>query len=81
MNFYDPKRVTTVLKFLIKWLGYDDTHNTWELWKEVRDVETLHTYLRANNLQKIIPKKFSEYIIASWYQDHCHCSTIPVYDT
>ena len=54
----DPKRVTT-LKFLIKWLGYDDTHNTWEPWKEVRDVEVLHTYLRANNLTKIIPKKFS----------------------
>jgi transposase InsO family protein len=54
----DLKKVTT-LKFLIKWLGYDDTYNTWEPWKEVRDVETLHTYLRANNLHKIIPKKFS----------------------
>jgi hypothetical protein len=57
----DPKRVTT-LKFLIKWLGYDDTHNTWEPWKEVRDVEILHTYLRTNNLSKIIPRKFSEII-------------------
>jgi hypothetical protein len=54
----DPKRVTT-LTFHIKWLGYDDTHNTWEPWKEVRDVEVLHTYLRANDLTKIIPKKFS----------------------
>ena len=54
----DPKKVTT-LKFLIKWLGYDDTYNTWEPWKEVRDVEILHTYLRANDLHKIIPKKFS----------------------
>jgi hypothetical protein len=35
------------------------THNTWEPWKEVRDVEILHTYLRANNLLNIIPKKFS----------------------
>jgi transposase InsO family protein len=57
----DPKRVTT-LKFLIKWLGYDDTHNTWEPWKEVRDVEILHTYLRTNNLSKIIPRKFSEIV-------------------
>jgi hypothetical protein len=54
----DPKKVT-ILKFLIKWLGYDDTYNTWELWKEVRDVEILHTYLRKNNPSKIIPKKFS----------------------
>jgi hypothetical protein len=54
----DIKRVSS-LTFHVKWLGYDDTHNTWEPWKEVRDVEILHTYLRANNLTKIIPKKFS----------------------
>jgi len=55
----DPKRVTT-LKFLIKWLGYDDTYNSWEPWKNVRDVAKLHEYLRENNLSKIIPKKFRE---------------------
>jgi hypothetical protein len=38
----DPRKVTT-LKFLVKWLGYDDTQNSWEPWKEVRDVEILHT--------------------------------------
>jgi hypothetical protein len=54
----DPKKVTT-LRFLIKWLGYDDTHKTWEPWEELRNVKILHTYLRANNLTKIIPKKFS----------------------
>jgi hypothetical protein len=53
----DPRRVTT-LEFLVKWLGYDDTHNTWEPYKEVRDVDKLHDYLRTNNLPKIIPKKF-----------------------
>jgi hypothetical protein len=45
----DPKKVTTI-QFLIKWLGYNDTHNTWEPWKEVRDDEILHTHLRAKNL-------------------------------
>jgi hypothetical protein len=54
----DPKKVKT-LKFLIKWLGYDDTHNTWEPYAGIRDVEILHTYLRTNNLSKLIPKKFS----------------------
>jgi len=53
----DPSRVTT-LHFLIKWLGYDDTYNTWEPWKNVRDVERLHQYLREHNLSKIVPKKF-----------------------
>jgi transposase InsO family protein len=54
----DPKKVTT-LKVLIKWLGYDDTFNSWEPWKNVRDVALLHTYLRTNNLSKLIPKKFN----------------------
>ena len=54
----DPERVTT-MKFLVKWLGYDDTYNSWEPWKNVRDVEKLHQYLRENNLSKLIPKKFN----------------------
>ena len=54
----DAKRLTT-LQFLIEWLEYDDTHNTWEPCKGVRDFEILHTYLRTTNLTEIIPKKLS----------------------
>jgi hypothetical protein len=46
----DPKRVS-LLTFLIKWLGYDDTHNTWEPWKEVRDVETLHSHYMSPDIK------------------------------
>ena len=54
----DIKRVTT-LKFEIKWLGYDDTYNSWEPWKNLREVVVVHDYLRTNNLERIIPTKFS----------------------
>jgi hypothetical protein len=53
----DVKKVST-LTFLVKWLGYDDTHNSWEPWKNVRDTAEVHVYLRANNMEKLIPKKF-----------------------
>jgi transposase InsO family protein len=53
----DIKRVKSV-KFLVKWLGFDSESNSWEPWKNVRDTEQVHVYLRANNLGKYIPKKF-----------------------
>jgi hypothetical protein len=52
----DVKRVST-LSFLVKWLGYDDTHNSWEPWKNVRITDEVHVNLRANNMnKKLMPK-------------------------
>ena len=53
----DTKRYTT-LDFLVKWVGYDDTYNLWLPFKEIRETEILHSYLRENNLNRLIPKKF-----------------------
>ena len=53
----DIKKVTS-LQFLVKWLGFDDTSNSWEPWKNVRDTEQVHVYLRANNMEIYIPSKF-----------------------
>ena len=53
----DTKRYSS-LEFLIKWVGYDDSHNSYEPWKNLRDVVVLHEYLKTNNLGKLIPKKF-----------------------
>ena len=44
------------LKFKVKWLN-DNTH-TIETWKNLRDNAVLHQYLIANNLHRLIPKKF-----------------------
>ena len=54
----DTKKLNS-LQFHVKWIGYDETYNSYEPWKNLRDVAILHDYLEANNLQRLIPKKFS----------------------
>ena len=44
------------LSFRVRWSGYDQDDDTWEPWKGLRLNEKLHDYLRANNLEKYIPK-------------------------
>jgi hypothetical protein len=51
------KKVSTI-DFKVKWIGYDDTYNLWLPWKDLRDTEILHEYLKANKLQQLVPKKF-----------------------
>jgi hypothetical protein len=53
----NPRRLNS-LRFMIKWVGYDETHNSEEPWSNLRDLEILHTYLRDNGLERIIPLKF-----------------------
>jgi hypothetical protein len=53
----EPKKVRT-LKFLVKWVGYDDSHNSIEPWANLRDVDVLHNYLRQHKLEHLIPTKF-----------------------
>ena len=51
----DPLRVSSLWSH-IKWLNYDDTHNTWEPWSRVRLTDALHSYLKTVNLSRLIPK-------------------------
>ena len=51
----DTKKSTT-MSFHVKWLNYDDSHNTWEPWKSLRLCEALHDYLRDNKMKHFIPK-------------------------
>jgi transposase InsO family protein len=46
----------TKLEFKVRWSGFDETYDTWEPWKNLRDVEQLHDYLRLINLPNEIPK-------------------------
>lgn len=46
------------LHFLVKWRNYDDTHNSWEPYTNLRKTAGLHDYLRGKNLQSLIPKEF-----------------------
>ena len=44
------------MKFRVRWLGYDETHDTWEPWDHLRHNAKLHEYLRANKMKRLIPK-------------------------
>ena len=39
----------TELKFQVKWLGYDETHNSRKPYAILRDSDQLHVFLRQNN--------------------------------
>lgn len=45
------------LMFLVKWTNYEDSENSWEPWKELRDNPKLFEYLKSKKLDKLIPKK------------------------
>ena len=48
----------TTLQILVKWSTYDDTHNSWEPYSNLRKTACLHDYLRQKNLRSLIPAEF-----------------------
>lgn len=46
------------MSFKVRWFGYGPEDDTWEPYAHLRDTEQLHTYLRANRMTSLIPKKF-----------------------
>jgi hypothetical protein len=46
------------LEFHVKWLDYDESHDSWEPYSALRDTSQLHEYLRLHKLEKLIPRKF-----------------------
>jgi hypothetical protein len=56
-HFGDPK-TKSKMDFQVRWLGFDASEDRWLPWSEVRNLPALHTYLRANNMVKLIPKKY-----------------------
>ena len=44
------------LKFRVRWLGYDETFDTWEPYSHLRHNAKLHDYLRTNKLKRLIPR-------------------------
>ena len=46
------------LQFLVKWLGYNDSFNTWEPFSSVRDNAIFHEYCKKHKMEKLIPEKF-----------------------
>ena len=55
----DVGRLKT-LAFYVKWRGFDESFNSWESWKNLRETEMLRRYLILHGLQKLIAAKFRE---------------------
>jgi hypothetical protein len=55
----DVGRLKT-LAFHVKWRGFDESFNSWEPWKNLRETEMLHRCLILHGLQMLIPVKFRE---------------------
>jgi Chromo (CHRromatin Organisation MOdifier) domain len=55
----DPKKLST-LQYRVEWLGYNESHNFWEPWAYLREMEILHLYLIQINLRQLIPLKFQQ---------------------
>jgi Chromo (CHRromatin Organisation MOdifier) domain len=55
----DIKRLSTLI-FKVKWLGYDETYNSWEPWANIGEMKILHLYLIVNNMKQTIPNKFKD---------------------
>ena len=45
----------TEIEFLVHWLHYDDSHDSWEPYANLRNTSALHAYLLSKNLRRLIP--------------------------
>jgi hypothetical protein len=43
------------LEFLVKWKDYDEAENSWEPYKELKDIPALHNYLYNHKMKSLIP--------------------------
>ena len=55
----DKKRRST-MDFLCKFTGWSDEYYLWLSYKELRDIDVLHSYLFQNRMKTLIPIKFKE---------------------
>jgi hypothetical protein len=47
----------TDMEFKVRWMGYDESEDTWEPWKELRNTQQLHEYLKLNHMSSLINKR------------------------
>ena len=55
----DLKRKRT-LEFLVKWSGYDESHNSWEPWNNLKSTSKLHEYLISIGAADKVPENYKE---------------------
>ena len=67
----------TKMKFKVHWQGYDDTHDSWLTWPELRHNTVLHAYLTVHNLGHLIPREYQPH--ASHNTDRKSDDSSPIY--
>ena len=68
LNHSGDKKKPTTMSFHVKWLNYDDSHNTWEPWKNLWLCDALHVYLRNNNMSRFVPRNIEGSTTEVWAQ-------------
>ena len=53
-------KLLSQMDFLVKFQGYDEEHNLWLPYSELRDNRNLHAYLIQKRMRSLIPQKFWE---------------------
>ena len=47
------------MEFLVKWVGFDEIHNSWEPWNvDTRRNIKVHEYLISHGLKGLVPREF-----------------------
>ena len=60
LEHYGDVKKRSTLDFKVRWEGLPETSDVWLEYKELRDTEALHTYLRQHGMTDLIPAKFNE---------------------
>ena len=60
LEHYGDVKKRSTLDFKVRWEGLPESSDNWLEYKDLRDTDALHIYLRANGMSKLIPEKFNE---------------------
>jgi hypothetical protein len=47
----------STMEFLVRWACYDESSNSWELYKALMHVDKLHDYPREHRMRALIPRE------------------------
>jgi hypothetical protein len=52
------RKLKSNMTFKVKWLGYDESQNSWSTWKDLAHNAVLHEYLRAHGMAALVPSRY-----------------------
>jgi hypothetical protein len=46
------------MKFKVRWKNFDDSHDSWLPWKDLRGNALLHLYLQRHGMERLVPPEY-----------------------